>query len=185
MDIYGTGGESLARRIGTPPNSRQHARRRPRTTEYGSQLFEKQKVRAIYGIVEHQLRRYFAEAQRMPGPAGHNFLRLLERRLDNVVYRMGFARSRPMARQLVSHGHVSVNGRRVTIPSFRVTPGDTITLADTAARMPTVVEELEARRPTPRWLEREDGTGRVLDQPTRSDVDFAVDENKIVAYYAR
>ena len=121
----------------------------------------------------------------MPGPPGQNLLRLLEQRLDNVVYRLGFARSRPMARQLVGHGHILVNGRRVTIPSFQVRSGDTVSLAHTAAGMPAVVEELESGRPTPRWLERQNGTGRVLDEPGRGDMDFAVDEDRIVAYYAR
>jgi small subunit ribosomal protein S4 len=184
IDIYGTGGASLQRRLGTPPGGLPTGRPRKRT-EYGRQLFEKQKAKAIYGLLERQFRRYFEEAARQGGPTGDNLLRLLERRLDNVVYRLSFARSRPMARQLVNHGHVLVNGKRVDIPSYLVRQGETVTLDETAARIPTVVEELEAQRPLPRWLERPDSTGRVPSLPSREDVDMPIDDELIVTYYAR
>jgi small subunit ribosomal protein S4 len=184
VDIYGTGGESLRRRLATPPGGRPRGRPR-RLSQYAIELREKQKAKAFYGVEEKQFRRYFEMAMRQPGPTGENLLRLLERRLDNVVYRLGFARSRPMARQLVSHGHVAVDGRRVDIPSFLVEPGQTITLSETAAQIPTVIEELEARRPVPSWLERQDTTGRVLRLPERQDIELPIDENLIVQFYSR
>src|SRR6266545_2970051 len=116
IDIYGTGGTQLQRRLAVPPGARPGGRRR-KVSEYGLQLLEKQKVKAIYGVAERQFRRYYAEAVRRPGTPGKNLLQLLERRLDNVVYRLGFARSRPMARQMVGHRHVLVNGKKVNIPS--------------------------------------------------------------------
>ncbi len=185
IDIYGTGGASLQRRLGTPPGGLSRDRRRRRPTEYALQLHEKQKVKAIYGVREGSFRRYFAEATGHPGVAGHNLLQLLERRLDNVVYRLGFARSRPMARQLVGHGHVRVDGRTVTIPSYLVRPGEVITLGETAARMPTVQEELASHRAPPAWLGRQDATGQVLMLPRREDLDLPVREELIVAFYAR
>jgi small subunit ribosomal protein S4 len=188
IDIYGTGGESLQRRLAQgaarPPAGAGRGRRR-RVSEFGLQLEEKQKARAIYGLDEKQFRRMFDRAAKETGPTGSNLLRLLERRLDNVVYTLGFARSRPMARQLVSHGHVSVDGRRVDIPSFLVDAGQTVALDDKAARIPDVMQELETSRPLPAWLERNGTTGRVLALPVREDIQVPVDEAQIVAYYAR
>jgi small subunit ribosomal protein S4 len=183
--IFGTGGAALERRLDTHPV--QHARepRRRRISEYGLQLTEKQKVKAIYGISERQFRRYFATAQRLAGVTGHNLLRLLELRLDNIVYLLGFARSRPMARQMVGHSHVLVNGRRDTIASRQVRPGDRITLSDTTAHMPVVVEELASNRPVPRWLQRDGMVGQVVEYPHREDLDVRVHENLIVTFYAR
>lgn len=184
VDIYGTGGASLRRRLATPPGGIRGARRKKRT-EYGRQLFEKQKAKAFYGVAERQFHRYFEQAVRQPGNTGDNLLRLLERRLDNAVYRLGFARTRPMARQLVNHGHVLVNGRRVDIPSYLVNPGEDITLAETAAQIPSVIEEMEAGRPLPEWLAREGTTGRVVRQPERADVELPIEEDQIVAFYSR
>ncbi len=122
----------------------------------------------------------------MPGPTGENLLQLLERRLDNAVYRIGLARTRPMARQLVSHGHVRVNDKKVDIPSFLVKPGDAITLTSDALRMPVVQEELRTgRRVLPSWLERSDGGGRVIGYPRREDSDADIREDLIVEFYAR
>jgi small subunit ribosomal protein S4 len=160
-------------------------RRRPRRSEYARQLTEKQKVKAIYGIPEGQFRRYYAEAVRRPGLRGANLLQLLERRLDNVVYRLAFARSRPMARQLVGHGHVKVNGRRVDIPSYLVRPGDTVELTPTAARTPTVVEELASGRLLPSWLERSGTVGQVAGLPSRDEIDLPIHEDLIVELYSR
>jgi small subunit ribosomal protein S4 len=185
IDIYGTGGASLQRRLGTPPGGPSRDRRRRRPTEYALQLHEKQKVKAIYGVREGAFRRYFAQAAGRPGVVGHTLLQLLERRLDNVVYRLGFARSRPMARQLVSHGHVRVDSQTVTIPSYLVRPQQVISLSDTAAHMPTVQEELASRGATPGWLARQDTTGQVLALPRREDIDLPVREELIVAFYAR
>jgi len=184
VDIYGTGGAALQRRLTTPPGGAPPGRRR-RVTEYGRQLLEKQKAKAIYGLAESQFRRYFAEAARRPGTTGENLLQLLERRLDNVIYRLGFARSRPMARQMVSHGHIRVNDRKVDRPSYLVAAGDAIRLSETGAHMPGVIEELESGRPLPRWLERDGTTGRVVGLPSREDVDVPVDEALIVAFYSR
>lgn len=183
IDIYGTGGESLRRRIGTPPGGA--PQRRPRVTDYGIQLKEKQKAKAIYGVSETQFRRYYAQAFRQPGDTGDNLLRLLERRLDNVIYRLSLARSRPMARQLVGHGHVKVNGRRVNIPSYQVRPGEVVTLTDAAAQIPGVIEELEANRRVPEWLDRAEHSARVIRLPGREDVDLPINEELIVAFYAR
>ena len=181
-DIYGTGGPQLERRISTPPGG---VRRRRRTSDYARQLAEKQKVRAIFGLREAQFRRYFERAEREPGPTGENLLRLLERRLDNVVYELGFARSRPMARQLVSHGHVTVNGKRVGIPSYLVSPGEQISLAEAAASLPAVVEALDEGRAVPDWLSRHGTAGAVTRLPSRADVSEPIDEALVVTYYAR
>jgi small subunit ribosomal protein S4 len=165
--------------------------RRRRASVFGQQLLEKQKLRAIYGVDERQLRRTFEEGQRLAGPPGENLLALLERRLDNVVYRLGFARSRPMARQLVSHGHVRVDGQRTNVPSFRVDAGQTVGLADNAADIPAVAEEVGSSRPLPSWLERADGAsgerlrGRVTRLPGPGDVDTPVDESLVVGHYSR
>ena len=184
IDVYGTGGEALQRRLATPPGGRPGGRRR-KTTEYRQQLFEKQKVKAIYGVAERQFRRYFDAAAARPGLAGENLLQTLERRLDNVVYRLAFARSRPMARQMVVHGHVRVNGDRVDIPSYLVRPGDTVALSPTAAQFPDVIGELESGRRPPGWLERTETTGRVMRLPDRTDVDMPIDEQLIVSFYSR
>jgi small subunit ribosomal protein S4 len=185
VDIYGTGGASLQRRLDTPPGGRRNRRRKP--SQYAIQLDEKQKVRAMYGVEERQFRRYFEQAGRRVGPHGANLLTLLERRLDNFVYRLGFARSRPMARQLVSHGHIRVDGQRVNVPSFSVEQGQTISVAPGATDIPALVEELGSGRPLPAWLERvEPGpAGRVVRLPEREDIELPIDERLIVGYYAR
>ena len=142
-------------------------------------------MRAIYGVSEAQFRRLYARAARRPGETGANLLQYLERRLDNVVYLLGFARSRPMARQLVNHGHVLVDGRRVDIASFQVGAGQTVTTTEGAGRTVGVVDSLAEGRQVPRWLERGERGGRVLALPDRSDVSFPIDELAIVALYAR
>ena len=185
VDIYGTGGESLQRRLGTPPGGIRTGRRR-RSSTYAIQLIETQKAKAIYGVAEGQFRRYFERGQRREGEPGANLLILLERRLDNVIYRLGFARSRPMARQLVSHGHVRVDGRRVNVPSFLVEPGHVVELTEEAAKLPVVIEERAARRPVPEWLEPiGDRGGRVVRLPERADIDAPIDELQIVGFYSR
>ena len=186
VDIYGTGGASLQRRLERRPGARAGARPR-RRSEYGTQLQEKQKAKAFYGMAEGQFRRYFAEAERRTGNTGENLLSLLERRLDNAVYRLAFARSRPMARQLVAHGHVLVDGERVTIPSYRIDEGQTISLTKEARKMPVVVEESGAGRRLPGWLEKPDDAfeGRVTRLPERDDVELPIDERLIISFYAR
>jgi small subunit ribosomal protein S4 len=143
-------------------------------------------VKRQYGILERDFRRYFTEASRMPGDTGKNLLLLLEQRLDTVVYRLGFARTRPMARQLVNHGHVLVNHRRVNIPSYRVALGDTIQLTDKATDIPVVREEL-VMSPVrlPSWLTREGNLGRVIGTPQREEIDQDIYEHLIVEFYSR
>lgn len=185
VDLLGTGKASLKRRLGTPPGGLRRGRRR-RPTVYGLQLAEKQKAKAIYGIEERQFRRFYDQAQRRPGDPGANLLVLLEQRLDNVVYRLGFARTRPMARQLVGHGHVRVDGRRVDIPSFLVQPGQRVELTEHAAQLPVVVEERAAGRPLAPWLERDgERAGRMARPPERDEIDVPVDTSQIVAFYSR
>lgn len=185
LDVYGTGGTALQRRLGTRPGGRVGTRRR-RTSDYGQQLVEKQKLKAIYGIRERQFRRYVEGAARLPGPHGANLLVLLERRLDNVVYRLAFARSRPMARQLVNHGHVRIDGARVSIPSYLVGPGEEVALTDDAAALPVVQQELAAGRPVPSWLERAGGSaGRIVRAPERDEIDVPIDERLVVGFYSR
>ena len=185
VDIYGTGGASLQRRIGTPPGGLRAGRRR-RASVYATQLVEKQKAKAIYGVAERQFRRAFDEAARREGEPGANLLVLLERRLDNVIYRLGFARTRPMARQLVGHGHVQVDGRRVDIPSFLVEPGQVVELTERAAQLPAVIDERRSSRPAPAWLEPHgERGGRVVRLPERAEIDVPVDEAQIVGFYSR
>jgi small subunit ribosomal protein S4 len=152
-------------------------------------LREKQKLRRIYNVREEQFVRYFDMATKMPGNTGENFLQLLERRLDNVVYRLGFALSRNHARQLVVHGHIMVNGRTVDIPSYLVDVGDVISVKEDMRDNPDVRMALEVRGEwtVPSWLSRdsESLTGRVLSLPTRDQIDVPVDENLVVEFYSR
>ncbi|ACZ43160.1 ribosomal protein S4 [Thermobaculum terrenum ATCC BAA-798] len=184
VDIYGTGGDSLQRRLHIPPGGFKGGRRR-RLSEYGMQLFEKQKAKAYYGVHERQFQRYYQQAERMPGNTGHNLLQLIERRLDNVVYRLGFARTRPMARQLVVHGHVRVNGQKVDRPSYQVKPGEVITLTEKALQIPVVIEEMESHRIVPAWLQREGPVGRVVRLPERDEIPEPINEDLIIAFYSR
>jgi len=180
----------LERRDYPPGEHGQMARfRQKRPSDYALQLREKQKVRRIYGVLERQFRRYFREAERMPGLTGENLLTLLERRLDNVVYRLGFADSRAQARQLVAHGHFTVNGRRVTIPSLLVRPNDVIAVRE-GSRKRTYFKEraqtLDAQK-VPKWLSVDPATlsARVLAMPRREDIDMPINEQLVVEYYSR
>ena len=170
-----------------PPGPR-HARRR-KLSEYGLQLREKQKVRHIYGVLERQFRKHYEEAERRPGATGENLLQILEMRLDNVVYRLGFADSRRQARQLVRHGHITVNGKKTDIPSYIVSPGDTIAVAEKSRNnefFKAIAQSLGTKSP-PSWLsvDPENLTGRVLAPPARSDIDPTIREQLIVEYYSR
>jgi len=164
--------------------------RRGRGSDYSLQLREKQKARRIYGILERQFRRYFRDALRRPGLTGANLLAILETRLDNVIFRMGFADSRNHARLLVQHGHFAVNGRRTNIPSFLVRPGDVITVRE-GSRVRSYFKELrsymEDRPAAPEWLDVNGAamTGTVLRQPERRDIDLPLNEQLIVEYYSR
>ena len=179
------------RRPYPPGQHGQSATRRRKVSEFRRLLDEKQKVRFNYGVTETQLRRYLARAQRMPGKTGENLLSLVERRLDNVVFRLGFAPTIPAARQLVSHGHVRVNGLRVDRAGYAVRPGDTVSLPPGRVRERPAVAEAVARGPQLRLpgylaLDPDDRfTGRVVGTPTRADVPFPVTESAIVEFYAR
>jgi len=168
----------------------QHGRdRRLRITPYGLQLREKQKARRIYGIMERQFRNYFHTAARMPGVTGENLLRILESRLDNLVYRMGFAPSRKSARQLVLHGHFAVNGRKVSVPSFQVRPGDVVSVREDSRNLPLIQGTIESRggRDLPDWLESNTRTlkGRFLRLPSRDAIPTTIQENMIVELYSK
>ena len=162
--------------------------RRKKVSEYGAQLKEKQKVKFVYGVQEKQFHRYFLKASNMKGVTGDNMLRLLEQRLDNVVYRLGLAKTRRMARQIVVHGHIRVNGQKVDIPSYSVKVGDVITLRPRSAE----IDMFKALREgttvlTPKWLsfDAPNLTGKVEALPARDDIDLQLQENMIVEYYSR
>ena len=171
----------------TPPG--QHGVRRRKVGEYGLQLREKQKVRKTYGVLERQFRNYFIDADSRPGVTGENLLRSLETRLDNVVYRMGFAPSRPSARQLVVHGHFSVNGRPTNIPSMRLRPGDRVEVREShRAREPfKVAKETLRSHQAPEWLRIDAATlgGQVVDLPRRDQMPLDLNEQLVVEYYSR
>lgn len=162
---------------------------RRRESDYSRQLREKQKARRIYGVLERQFRRYFREAERQKGLTGENLLILLERRLDNVVYRLGFADSRAQARQLVQHGHFNVNGRRTNIPSYLVRPRDVIAVRDGSRKRTFFKERKErlAEREVPRWLSLDAAAlaGRVVSLPVREDIELTLNEQLIVEHYSR
>ena len=172
----------------TPPGMHGQARAK-KMSEYGMQLREKQKVRRTYGVLETQFRRTFDNADRMKGITGDNLLSLLERRLDNVVYRLGFAMSRAEARQLVTHGHFTVDGRKVNIPSFLVKPGMVITLKDSSKSLDKIKANVEANasRPAPKWLDYDANNmvGKVVAMPARDDIDLPVEEHLIVELYSK
>jgi small subunit ribosomal protein S4 len=163
--------------------------RRVKETNYGQQLREKQKARRIYGLLERQFRHFFAKASTSKGVTGEALLQMLECRLDNVVYRLGFAPNRAMARQLVRHGHVQVNGRKVDIPSFQVRAGNEVALREKSKKLTVVVNALEARKgqSTPEWLDLsvEKMTGRVLSIPTRQSISVPINEQLIVELYSK
>ena len=171
----------------TPPGM--HGQGRRKQSEYGIQLREKQKVRRAYGVLESQFRKYYDVAANMRGVTGDNMLELLERRLDNVAYRLNFGESRPMARQMVTHGHIRVNGKKVDIASYQVKVGDTISLREKSRDLEYFkgLREQGASRTIPKWLEfdAESLTGKVVALPQRDDIDLTIEEHLIVEYYSR
>lgn len=175
-------------RRNAPPGQHGMGRRR-KVRAYGLQLREKQKLRRIYGLLENQFRRTFDEANRRKGVTGENLLNLLEVRLDNVVYSLGFATSRNQARQLVRHGHIEVDGRRVNIPSFRVKPGMVIAVREKSRKVSSITDSVEFAqgRGIPPWLELDAAalTGKVLETPTREDIRYPIQEQLIVELYSR
>lgn len=165
----------------------QHGASKKRVTQYGIQLREKQNVKREYGIRERQFRRYYEEAVRMKGVTGENMLSLIERRLDNTIYRMGLGSTRRQCRQIVSHGHITVNGKRVNIPSYIVKVGDVIAVKENKRDLQMFKELRGMKLVTPKWLEfdTETLTGKVLALPTRDDIDMLIQENLIIEHYSR
>ena len=170
-----------------PPG--QHGQGRSKSSEYGQQLREKQKAKRYYGVLESQFRSYYEMAERRQGKTGENLLSILECRLDNVVYRLGFAMSRAEARQMVSHGHFTVNGRKVNIPSYQVKPGMGITLKESSRGLEKIKANVEANssRPAPKWLEYDANNqiAKVVGVPARDDIDLPIEEHLIVELYSK
>ncbi len=167
----------------------QHGRSRRKISYYGRQLMEKQKVKYYYGVREEQFRRFYGMAERMKGQTGENLLKLLESRLDNAVYRLGFGKSHRHARQLVVHGHILVNGKKVTRPSFLVKPGDEIGVREKSRNVPDITAgiELANQRGIPSWLEldADNFKGIVKAEPTREEIEIPIAENLIVELYSK
>ena len=175
---------SIARRNYAPG---QHGQKRAKLSEYGTQLREKQKTKSYYGVGEKQFRGYFEMASNKKGVTGENLLQILESRLDNVVYRLGFGTSRAQARQLVNHGQFEVNGQKVDIPSYLVKAGDVITVKENKKDNVTIKANVESARPVPAWLELNNETlsGKVVRLASREDVDIAIEEHLIVELYSK
>ena len=185
--IYGA--DKVLEKRNYPPGQHGLARKRKKVSEYGTQLSEKQKAKYTYGLLEKQFSRTYEQAARMGGITGENLLAILETRLDNVVYRLGFAMSRAEARQLVTHGHFTVDGRKVNIPSFLVKPGMVITLKDSSKSLDKIKANVEANasRPAPKWLDYDANNmvGKVVAIPARDDIDLPVEEHLIVELYSK
>lgn len=167
-------------------SNRRPQRRRRRDSEYGLQLREKQKLKFIYGVLEKPFRNYFEQAVRMPGNTGENMLQLLECRLDNVVFRAGFASTRQQARQLITHNHFTINGKRASIPSIQVNVGDVIEVKD-ASREKEYFKNLDIDVITPAWMDMDEEAlkCRIIQEPKREDLDFEVEERLVVELYSR
>ncbi len=167
----------------------QHGQKKAKLSEYGTQLREKQKTKSFYGVGERQFRKYFEMASNKKGITGENLLQILESRLDNVVYRLGYGSSRPQARQLVNHGHFEVNGKKVDIASYLVKPGDVIKVRENKKDSKIMKENVEvlASRPVPEWLEKDidNLSGKVVRLAARADVDLPVEEHLIVELYSK
>ena len=178
-------GKELAKRPYAPGQHGQD--RRKKLSEYGIQMQEKQKVRILYGLNEKQFRRTFEKASKMKGIAGENLLVLLESRLDNMVYRLGMARTRRSARQIVNHGHILVNGKKVDIPSYTTKVGDIISVKENSKNHPSIIDSLEQNRTVPTFLEmdKKNLTGKYLRTPERSELNPEVNEQLIVEFYNR
>ena len=177
---------ALARRAYAPG---QHGQGRKKVSEYGTQMREKQKVRRYYGMLEGQFAHYYELAEKMPGQAGENLLTMLESRLDNVVYRAGFASSRKEARQLVLHNHYTVNGNKVNIASYRVKPGDVIAVKANSKSSDKfkAIQGANASRPTPMWMDvdKENMSATIVRLANREDIDLDINEQLIVEYYSK
>lgn len=184
MPLFAKDEKALERKGAIPPG--QHGLKRKRKlSEYGVQLREKQKAKRIYGILERQFRRYFETASKIKGETGIALLGFLETRLDNIVYKLGFANSRAGSRQLVSHGHVTVNGKKITIPSYNVKAGQIVALSPKLTDNIQVKKVLESSTTLPEWLTRKATVGKVLRTPGREEMEQSVNEQLIVEFYSR
>ncbi len=165
----------------------QHGMSRKKASEYNVQLREKQKAKRAYGLLEKQFREYYEEAERMSGVTGENMLALIEKRLDNVVYRMGIGSSRAQSRQIVNHGHITVNGKTVDIPSFEVKPGDVIAVKENKKENALFKELRGAKIVMPKWVEfdTESLVGKVIENPKREDIDLNINEQLIIELYSK
>jgi small subunit ribosomal protein S4 len=184
FDLFGKG--SKLTRINVPPGMHGNKRIRRSSSEYAKQLTEKQKVKRLYGILERQFSRYAERALRYKGNTGEQLLALLEKRLDNTIFRLGFTPNRISARQYVNHGHVLVNSKKVNIPSYQVRSGDVITLSPKAQDIPAVAKQLSNKDyKTPSWLERKGSAGKVTGNPGREDIHEPISEQDVVEFYSR
>jgi len=184
LALFAKDAKSLEKKGAVPPGQHGLGRRR-RLSEYGVQLREKQKAKRFFGLLEKQFKRYFEEASKVKGATGLALLQILETRLDNVVYRLNFAKSRAGARQLVSHGHVSVDSKKVNIPSFQVKVNQTIEISSQMRDNTHVQKSLEETSTLPGWLERKATVGKVLRIPEREEMEQAINEQLIVEFYSR
>ncbi len=170
-------------------NKKPGGQRRAKKSEYATQLTEKQKVKFVYGILEKQFHMYYEKAARAEGNTGEELLSMIERRLDNVIYRLGFANTRRQARQLVNHGHFTVNGKRVNIPSYLVKVGDVVAVCEksTSNAFFKALKEADAFKPAPKWLDKDKNTltGKVIAIPAKEDIDFEIAEHLIVELYSK
>lgn len=183
IDLFGKGAKLT--RLNVPPGMHGPKGVRP-SSQYGQQLREKQKVKRLYGILERQFKKYITEALRSRGNTGEKLVSLLEKRLDNVVYRLGFAPTRAASRQLVSHKHVFVDGKKVNIPSFQLKVGQTVGLSAKALEIPFLKKLLEEEKPKiPAWLARKAAFGKIVKEPSREDITEPISEHDVVEFYSR
>lgn len=179
--------QKTAKRLNIIPGQHgQRFRRGKRASEYGVQLLEKQKIRFMYGVSERQLRRYVVIAQKNPQATGEELLKILERRLDNVLFRLGLAPTRDMSRQLIVHGHILVNNQKIDRPSYQVSIGDIIILSKTAQEIPDIARCIANKEhKSPSWMQKKTIAGKISRLPTRKDTDDQIEEQLIVEYYSR
>src|SRR3989338_2485041 len=182
--LFAKDAKALEKKGAVPPGKHGIGRRR-RISEYGVQLREKQKAKRIFGLLEKQFKRYFEQASKVKGATGLALLQVLETRLDNVVYRLGFAKSRDGARQLVSHGHIKVDDKKVAIPSYQVGINQTIAISDKLRDNTQIKKSLEESETLPEWLEKRATVGKVLRNPAREEKEQSIDEQLIVEFYSR
>lgn len=185
-NIFESTSATLQRRLNVPPGVHGPKGKKGKVSDYGKELREKQKAKRSYGLLENQFRRYFDKAIKVRGKTGEALLQALEMRLDNAVYRLGFTTSRTMARQLVSHGHVLVNGKRLNIPSYAMRVDDVLSLSPKAMEIPTVKKLLEQEdTKVPVYFERKAAAGRLIKIPSRDEIPTEVNEQLIIEYYSR